>query len=110
MKLNKIFPILGILAAMVILLFVIANLINANAIKEKQTADNYNEWLAENCKCLEKEKVSCPFGFKLKDNVCIGDTYLNNRGIYISSKLLDCSKYNCSGEIKSWDNSTNQWK
>jgi hypothetical protein len=103
MKLNKIFLILGIVAVITLLSFIIVNQVNANAIKEKQDTENYTEWLASNCKCLERGRVSCPFGFELKNDTC---TY----GTYYTNKLLDCSKYDCSGEIKSWDDITEKWK
>jgi hypothetical protein len=104
-KINKIFLIVGITLAVALLLMTIGNKMKADAIKEKQDAENYNEWLAENCNCLVKEKITCPTGFEILDKLC----YNSAKGIY-TSRVIKCSEYNCSGEIKIWNNETGKWE
>lgn len=70
-----------------------------NAIK-KQVA--YEEWLYENCQCMEKERIKCPEGFELKGRICKAEGKWTN-------VLLACSKYNCTEEIKLWNNETEKW-
>lgn len=93
----------GFVFIVALLLIFIGNQINANAIKEKQAIENYTEWLAETCNCLERNIISCSERFELKNNICTD-------GEYITNKLLICSKYNCSGEIKLWNNKTEKWE
>ncbi|VVB82483.1 Uncharacterised protein [uncultured archaeon] len=88
-----------------ILLMLIGNQIRSNTIKEQQDAQDYSVWLAENCNCLAHDRISCPTGFELQNKTCINKT----QNVY-TYKFLECSEYNCSGEIKLWDNQIGAWQ
>ncbi|MAH03173.1 hypothetical protein CMI39_00085 [Candidatus Pacearchaeota archaeon] len=88
----KIKNIILIIAILIIISFVVIfakNVSVANAIKEQII---YEEFLVENCDCLEKERIKCFEGYELGDKFC-------RKGNDVTSSLRACSKYNCSGEI-----------
>jgi hypothetical protein len=97
----------GIILAFAILLIIIGNgnPMKANVIKNQQEEDNYSQWLVNNCDCVTYGKILCPDGFNLEENntICISKTAY-------TSTILGCSEYNCSGQIKLWDNVTETWQ
>jgi len=98
--------VIGMITIIVALsLMLIGRQITANAIKEKQKLQAYEDWLVENCTCLAKERIMCPDGFELKGNWCF-----NNSKNYFTNILKACSQYNCSGEIKLYNNQTQKWE
>jgi len=105
MKLKKIALVIGMVLITAFVLMMIGDKIKSNVIKEQQLQENYSTWLAQNCKCLERNIIFCQTGFTLKNEVCI-----NESAKTYTSVLLSCSEYNCSGEIKSWNNETNKWE
>lgn len=98
-----------ILIALTILLIVTINVkktITINAIKKEQKEQEaYEEWLIENCECLERERILCPEGFELKNNLCKNET----RKV-LTNKLKACSRYNCSSEIKQFNFEIRKWE
>lgn len=106
-KSKKLIQIMGVIfiitLAVALLLMFIGNQMRTNAIKENQATENYTEWLANNCNCSARDRILCPDGFELKNNVC-----MNKNGY--TNVLEACSEYNCSGEIKLWDNETGKWE
>lgn len=79
--------------------------ITTNAIKEQET---YESWLGENCNCTERERPKCSlegFEYNKTRSFCV-----NNDKKFITYPSLGCSKYNCSGEIKLWNNITEIWE
>ncbi len=98
-----------ILIALIILLIVIINVkktITTNAIKKEQKEQQaYEEWLVENCECIERERILCPKGFELKDNLCKNET----KKIF-TNVLAACSKYNCSEEIHIFNSEEEKWQ
>jgi|SRR3989338_11398219 len=93
---------------LVFLLFagvLIANkIMTTNAIKEQREQEILEEWLPENCKCLERNRFLCPEGFELKENICRNDA----RKLF-TNILLACSMYNCSEEIYKFDFDKEKW-
>lgn len=104
MNIKRILVILGVVIITAGILFVMGSYMEANAIKEKQEAEKYNEWLAENCECLKKDRYFCREGFELKENLCVNEA----EKLY-TYRLIGCSEYDCSGEIKLWNNETERW-
>lgn len=102
--LKQIIVIAGVVLITAFLLMAIGNKMRADAIKEQHAEENYSSWLAENCKCLERNIIFCPEGFILKNQSCV-----NEQEKTFTNKLAGCSKYDCSGEIKLWNNETNKW-
>ena len=101
---KKIALIIGMILITAFLMMMIGDKIKANIIKDNQEVQAYQEWLDENCQCINHEKIMCPSGFELKNQSCINEqenTYTN--------LLAGCSEYNCSGEIKLWNNETGKW-
>lgn len=94
----------GISLIVIFLLMIIGDEIKANAIKEIQESQAYSNQLAQNCTCLAHEKLFCNSGFELKGNRCV-----NESENLFTNAYAGCSEYNCSGEIKIWNNETNKW-
>ena len=94
-----------ILAAAVFGLINYQEKITANAIKIQEEQKFLNEWLPENCKCLEKNSTKCSEGFELVGNLCKNDA----RKIF-TNVLKACSKYDCSGVVYNLKNETEMWK
>ncbi|HTZ41852.1 MAG TPA: hypothetical protein VMC07_01430 [Candidatus Omnitrophota bacterium] len=99
----------GIVALMIIAsAFILTkNMINSNDAKQqKQEAENYQNWLANNCQCLSYEKYFCmnesfapvgKFCYDSKDNI-------------FTNALADCSVYSCFGQNITWNNQTERWE
>jgi hypothetical protein len=105
-KTKKIFLIVGIILLIAISGFLINKKITADAIREKMEAENYLSELSENCDCLTRERYYClQEGFEVEGNYCIGQT----TGV-ATMRILGCSEYNCSGEIKIWNNQSLKWE
>jgi hypothetical protein len=104
-NLKNVILIAGITLIVAFLMMLIGNKIEENIIKEIQEAEAYEEWLAENCDCVLKERVKCPEGFQLREQTCF-----NEKENSVTSRLLACSEYNCLGEIKLWNNETSKWE
>ncbi len=94
--------IFGGIVVLLILIVVINKVMTANAIKEQEI---YREWLRDNCNCTERARIKCPDGFEWNSerHWCIN-------GKSLTSPSLGCSKYDCSGEIKIWNNETEVWE
>jgi len=105
MKIRKGILVIGIIVAVTLLVMLIGNWTRANMIKEKKEMEKYQDWLAKNCECLKKEKYSCIKGSEIIGSYCVNKT----RKDY-SPRLKGCSEYNCSGEIKIWNNETEKWE
>ena len=95
--------VIGIVVVVAVLLMLIGNKMRENSLNEKKEAEKYNNWLAENCECLEKNKIFCPGDFELNGSFCV-------LGDESTSRLIGCSLYNCSGEIKTWNNVSEVWE
>ncbi|MEK6913786.1 MAG: hypothetical protein AABW47_03900 [Nanoarchaeota archaeon] len=102
---KKAIVILTITLFVAVSLMLVGNKMKANAIKEQQAEEDYSAWLADNCKCLERDRIFCSEGFEIKGSLCYNEV----KKIY-TNRLADCSKYDCSGEIKLWNNETGKWK
>ena len=79
--------------------------ITANAIKIQEEQKFLNEWLPENCKCLEKNATRCSDGFELVGNLC-----KNEAKKTFTNVLKACSKYDCSGIVYNLNNETGIWE
>jgi hypothetical protein len=105
MKINKkirnIIIIVGVILAVALILMLIGNKMRADAIK----AENYQDWLFENCNCLAHNHPYCSEGFKLNGTLCF-----NDKTKEYTTRTFGCSEYNCSGEIKVWNNITETWE
>ena len=79
--------------------------ITANAIKIQEEQKFYEDWLPENCKCLEKNLTKCSGGFELVGTLC-----KNNELKTFTNVLKACSKYDCSGIIYNFNDETKKWE
>ena len=105
-KNKKIILAVGIILLIAISGFLFYKKITADAIREKMEADNYLSDLADNCDCLVRERYYClQEDFELEGIYCVGQ----KTGV-VTSRVLGCSQYNCSGEIKIWNNETWKWE
>ncbi len=106
MKINKSEKrLIVVLIALALTLIMVTNIkkITINTIKDnKQTLE---EWLSENCDCIEKEKPKCYKGFELENNICVNKTLK-----IFTSVIYTCSKYNCSDEIYSFNMKKEKWE
>ena len=94
----------GISIIIIFLFMIIGDKVKANILKENQETQAYQNWLSENCDCLAHERLFCPSGFQMVNSTCI-----NVDEKTFTNKLAGCSEYNCSGEIKNWDNDNGKW-
>jgi len=82
--------------------------LTANAIKEARIAElrieNYEDWLGENCKCLESNRYFCEKGSEIRDNFCV-----NSELKTFTYQLQGCSKYDCAGEVRSFNFNESKW-
>lgn len=74
--------IFGIVVILLVVVIFANKIMTANVIKYQ---GDYEDWLKDNCNCVDKEKK-------------------------VASPLLECSKYNCSGKINIWNNKTKMWE
>ena len=102
---KKVSLVIAVTLIVAFLMMMVGNKIRANMIKENQESQAYQEWLDENCNCLNRERIMCPSGFELKNQSCV-----NEATKLYTNKLLACSEFNCSGEIKLWNNETGKWE
>ncbi len=97
--------ILAILIIIGMMAFFFGNYVKtANAIKEQEKQKTLESWLENNCKCLEKERITCMEGFVLNKTVCRNDALK----IY-SNVLKACSKFNCKDSNYTLDIKTQMW-
>jgi hypothetical protein len=97
--------IFGIVVILLGVVIVVNKVMTANAIKEQE---NYEAWLKNNCNCTEKERPKCSLeGFEYNK---IRKLCVNTDKKYITYPSLSCSEYNCSNEIKFWNNETEVWE
>jgi len=99
---------IGITLAVGLILMLIGNKMNSNAIKSQQEAENYQDWLSETCECLAKTRHVCTlngFEYNATRNLCV-----NSAEKTVTTSSMRCSEYNCSGEIKLWNNITEIWE
>jgi len=80
-------------------------IITTNAIKEQERQKAYEDWLVDNCECLEKERIKCKEGFELINGVCKNKT----RKVF-TNVLEACSKYYCDGEIHVFNLEEGKWE
>ena len=104
-NLKKIALIIGMVLITSFILMMIGDKIKANVIKQNLAEENYSTWLAQNCKCLERNIIICPTGFALVNQACINQTEKT-----YTNTLLACSEYNCDGENESWNSETGKWE
>ena len=105
-KNKKIILGIGIILLIVVSGFLINQKIQGDAVREKQEVENYLSELADNCDCLARERYYCLLeDFELEGNFCVGQ----KTGV-VTTRVMGCSEYNCSGEIKIWNNQTLNWE
>ena len=97
--------VLGIIIAVLagaIFLVVNFNSITTKSVENKELEqERYGDWLAEECECLERGKLTCMDGFSLIGNLC-----RNSTAKLFTYPRAECSKYNCTtnetNEIVNW--------
>jgi|TARA_B100001971_G_C18137174_1_gene508298 hypothetical protein len=80
------------------------NRINSKVIdNEKSFTEDF--FSGDNCRCFEREKPKCSGEFELDEErkLCVN-------GKDVTSILLGCSKYECSGQVYSFNFDTKKWK
>ncbi|MEK6898067.1 MAG: hypothetical protein AABX28_01780 [Nanoarchaeota archaeon] len=102
---NLIIALVVIALAAAIVVYSMNKITIANTIKEQKEQEVYAEWLIDNCDCIEKDKIKCSDGFKLEGNLCRNETLK-----VFTNVLKACSKYECDGEIKVYNNKTGIWE
>lgn len=107
---RNILIICGIFLICMFLFFGIKKYITGQAIKEQNEAnqiqEDYKEWLAENCKCLERKIIECPEGYApFEDKPFCYNQSLNK----ITNRYLICSKYECKDGIRDFNFDANKW-
>jgi hypothetical protein len=80
-------------------------IITANTIKEQQEQEKYESWLAENCECIESNRLFCSERFELVGNIC-----RDEERHLITNPFLGCSKYDCEGEIHEFNFEEEKWQ
>ena len=84
----------------------ISNKIQGDAIKAQQESEAYFDWLHDNCDCLARERYYClQDNFEVEGDYCVGQ----KTGV-VTTRVFGCSEYNCSGEIKLWNNQALNWE
>ena len=106
-KKNYTILIFGILFALLLIFgFFIGKSIKQNRDAKSQNG-NFSFYDEEKCRCVERERLTCPKNFELdsEKRACINGTDITN-------VILTCSKYECSGilyqfnfENKTWETS-----
>ena len=101
--------IFGIVAVLLGAVIVANKVITGNAIKEQQNQlAEYQKWLVENCECLEQNHSVCTlegFEYNQTRNLCV-----NYGKKLVTYPGLACSKYDCSGEMKIWNDEIEMWE
>jgi hypothetical protein len=98
-KKTRIAIVLAVSVAVAALIIFIGSRMNADIIKEQQEAGDYQNWLSENCECMEHNRPYCFDGFELRGNLCFDNVKKTYTG-----RILGCSKYDCSGQSVIWNN------
>ena len=107
---KKVILTIVILIVVLILVIFVRKGLTSNII-ESQVPDI--DWLIDNCECIERENLKCPQYFELVEGKrmckrtiteCPSELMLDIKGIckteiLYTNVLLECSKYNCTGEI-----------
>lgn len=88
---------------LLLIIFSIKSYITSKAIQEQKEQEEYSIWLAENCKCLERNHIVCVDDFEYNGEYCVKDKY-------ISRVHKKCSKYDCNGEIQILNLETLKWQ
>ncbi len=96
--------ILVITAVIIASTVIIRNRFNSNVISGSQNSQEYSGF-SDNCECLAHGRPYCLEGFVMKGNLCF-----NSREKTYTTEISGCSEYNCSGEIKIWNNATKIWE
>jgi len=97
--------IFGIVVILLGVVIVVNKVMTANVIRE---LEKYNNFLSENCECLENSIPKCTldgFEYNKARKLCV-----NEREKSVTYPTLGCFKYDCSGEIKLWNNETLKWE
>jgi|TARA_Y100000034_G_C6703213_1_gene310249 hypothetical protein len=83
-----------VVIGLVLLFTVSLFLIKYSGEKTDEEKEEYLDWLGDNCDCVERERLKCSGEFELDEErrLCVKEDE-------ITSVLLGCSMYNCSGEI-----------
>jgi hypothetical protein len=83
-------------------LIMLDTIINRNVEREQLATANYSQWLAQHCVCLQQNLIYCPEGYDLIGKLCL------NKSVSTPT-LKGCSKYNCAGQIKTFDVDSQKW-
>tara|TARA_Y100000310_G_scaffold265617_1_gene276736 strand:- start:1800 stop:2144 length:345 start_codon:yes stop_codon:yes gene_type:complete len=80
------------------------NNINSKVISdEKSFSEDF--FSGDNCRCFERERLKCSGEFELDEErrLCVSEKDITN-------VLLSCSKYECSGQVYSFNFDTKKWE
>ncbi len=92
--------------AVIVILFVgVPFALEYQKAKEKSQNDYYENWLPDNCNCLERNRSICSNStFVVEGNFCV-----NKELKLYTSVVRSCSQYNCSDEMYSFDLEKRRW-
>lgn len=73
--------------------------------KERAQQKYYENWLPDNCGCVERERNTCRNeSFIIQGNYCV-----NTELKLFTNVVKSCSQYNCSGNIYTLDFKEQEW-
>ncbi len=78
--------------------------INSKVIdNQESSAEDFSS--RDDCRCFERERLKCSgkFEFDEERRLCVN-------GKDVTNVLLSCSKYECSGQIHSFNFDTKKWE
>ena len=107
-KIIQVVAVISIVLAVALILAFIGSRMQANAIKEKHEIELYQDWLSENCNCLERNRHVCisdGFEYNATRNLCV-----NSAEKTVTYSSFKCSKYDCSGQNVTWNNQNENWE
>jgi len=94
---NKIISVILLIILIGISVYFVREMKTTNAIREAEENEKYEDWLSDNCKCLEKERIKCSEYFELIGGVCKNE----EKGLF-TNVLKGCSVYECSEQNVTW--------
>ena len=80
------------------------NSINSEVIDDEKLFDE-DFFSGDNCRCFERERLKCSGEFELVEG-----SRLCKKGNEVTNVLLGCSKYECSGQVYSFNFDTKKWE
>tara|TARA_Y100000296_G_scaffold84834_1_gene119212 strand:- start:2194 stop:2529 length:336 start_codon:yes stop_codon:yes gene_type:complete len=87
-----------------ILFFIIKfNNINSEVIDNSLFLEEF--FSEDNCRCFERERLKCDEEFEFDE-----ERRLCKKGNEVTNVLLGCSKYECSGQVYSFNFNTKEWE